>query len=134
MDHLIQGVPASLNITKKLQIQNLDGLPFLILEPFLVVAIAYDLTKVVTLFTRGLNGIDSAMTQSNGITSNSLLKGLSVQVCGRKSCVSRIKICVIQVISKHLVSKGVSDVGYTDGGDVQEAHNIPVFGVERDIC
>jgi len=59
IDHLIQGVPASSNITKKLQIRNLDGLPFLILEPFLVVAVAYDLTKVVMLFTRGPNGTDT---------------------------------------------------------------------------
>jgi len=131
MDHLIHGVPASSNVMKKLQIWNLDGLLFLILEPFLVVAVTYDLTKVVTSFTRGPNGTDSAATQSNGITSNSLLKGLSIWVRGRKSCVSRSKISV--VISERLVSKGVGDVGYTDGGDVREAHNIPVFGVERDI-
>jgi len=72
-----------------------------------------------------------AQTQSNGITSNSLLEGLSIRICRRKSCVSRSKISV--VISEHLVSKGVSDVGYTDGGDMQEAHNILVFGVKRDI-
>jgi len=131
MDHLIHGVPASLNITKKLQIWNLDGLPFLILKPSLVVAVAYDLTKVVASFTRGLNGTDSAATQSNRITSNSLLKGLSIWVHGRKSCVSQSKISV--VISECLVSKGVGDMGYTDGSDMREAHNIPVFGVERDI-
>ena len=86
---------------------------------------------MVTSFTRGLNSTDSAATQSNGIMSNSLLKGLSIWVCGRKSCVSWSKISVI--ISEHLVSKGVGDVGYTDGSDLWEAHNISVFGVKRDI-